>query len=422
MLATGPDVAYLAEGEAPVIDMKGRHENGRPRAARLIQNAIVVPLRVHAEVVGSLNLMRVGGPEAHFSEHDFELAKLFADQASMALQNAEAHLTVASRAALDALTGLRNHGTFQRDLSALIEAGDTFALLMMDLDSFKAFNDTYGHPAGDSLLRAVAQSIVGATRQVDRAYRYGGDEFALLLVGADPSHADEVASRIRTAVRGAVRHLGGPAARWEVSACVGVAHWPADGRSKADLVRVADHALYAAKSSRGQKETSTERRPETLPIALFEAATDLIASSTFEQIAEVTLRHAGAIVGSPDGFVALVSPGARRPAARMPQFAGSGEFLAHPVKVTRTSLWGRAAASGKVMSEEASPREAVLAIPLVCDGQSVGLLGLAGPEVFDLRAERLSLLTRRVTLAATAARRAIGAPTAAAGEGVSGNR
>jgi GAF domain-containing protein len=77
-----------------------------------------VPLRVHGEVVGSLNLTRVGGPEAHFSEHEFELSKLFAGQASIALQNAEAHVTVSTRADLDALTGLRNHGTFQRDLAA----------------------------------------------------------------------------------------------------------------------------------------------------------------------------------------------------------------------------------------------------------------------------------------------------------------
>ena len=97
----------------------------RGRHARLAasQNIIVVPLRVHGEVVGSLNLTRVGGPEAHFGEHEFELSKLFAGQASIALQNAETHVTVSSRADLDALTGLRNHGTFQRDLAAMIEAG-----------------------------------------------------------------------------------------------------------------------------------------------------------------------------------------------------------------------------------------------------------------------------------------------------------
>ena len=127
---------------------------------------IVVPLRVHGNVVGSLNLTRLGGPETHFTEHEFELCKLFAGQASIALQNAEAHVTMATRADLDALTGLRNHGTFQRDLSSVIEAGKPFSLLMMDLDSFKAFNDAYGHPAGDTLLEVVAKAIVTQRRSL----------------------------------------------------------------------------------------------------------------------------------------------------------------------------------------------------------------------------------------------------------------
>lgn len=119
--------------------------------------------------------------------------------------NAETHVTVSTRADLDAMTGLRNQGTFQRDLQSLIDTAGPFSLLMMDLDSFKAFNDTYGHPAGDALLQTVAKAIVGATRQNDRAYRYGGDEFALLLVGASRHHAEEVAGRVRVAVREAIR-------------------------------------------------------------------------------------------------------------------------------------------------------------------------------------------------------------------------
>jgi diguanylate cyclase (GGDEF)-like protein len=91
---------------------------------------------------------------------------------------------------IDALTGLRNHGTFQRDVEALVEAGDPFSLVMMDLDFFKAFNDTYGHPAGDALLQTVAGAVVAGIRQNDRAYRYGGDEFALLLMGASRSQAE----------------------------------------------------------------------------------------------------------------------------------------------------------------------------------------------------------------------------------------
>ena len=221
----------------------------------------MVPLRVHGEVVGSLNLARVGGAEAHFSEPEFELSKLFAGQASIALQNAEAHVTVSTRADLDALTGLRNHGTFQRDLDALVDAGKPFSLLMMDLDSFKSFNDTYGHPAGDALLQTVAKAIVGATRQNDRAYRYGGDEFALLLLGASRAKAEEVAGRVRVAVREAVRVSPVGGADLPFGASVGVAYWPADGPGKAELVSAADAALYEAKRRRvgGRQACGRER-------------------------------------------------------------------------------------------------------------------------------------------------------------------
>ncbi|HEX7491031.1 MAG TPA: GAF domain-containing protein, partial [Candidatus Limnocylindrales bacterium] len=196
----GEEVLAAGPGAADGLAVHSASTRRSSKDGRVSRSIIVVPLRVHGEVVGSLNLTRVGGQEAHFGEHEFELSKLFAGQASIALQNAEAHVTVSSRADLDALTNLRNHGTFQRDLAAMVETGKPFSLLMMDLDSFKTFNDTYGHPAGDTLLETVAGAIVSATRQNDRAYRYGGDEFALLLFGASRAHADEVAGRVRSAV------------------------------------------------------------------------------------------------------------------------------------------------------------------------------------------------------------------------------
>jgi diguanylate cyclase (GGDEF)-like protein len=165
------------------------------------ESLIVVPLVVEGEVLGTLNVSRIGESESHFSENEFELTKLFAAQAAITLRNAEAHGVVKVQAEHDALTGLLNHGSFQRELGKKIDAaeGRPFAVLMMDLDRFKVYNDTFGHPAGDELLRDVARALESATRGGDRVYRYGGDEFAVLLPDASRGGAGDVAERTVTA-------------------------------------------------------------------------------------------------------------------------------------------------------------------------------------------------------------------------------
>ena len=206
------------------------------------ESMIVVPLLVEGEPIGTLNIGRMG-EHASFSPNEFELTKLFASQASIALQNAETHGAVRVRAEQDALTGLRNHGAFQRELGEAVEAGRPFAVLMLDLDAFKAFNDAMGHPAGDGLLTIVAHAMSNATREDDRLYRYGGDEFAAILPGADRLVAHEVAERIRQAALERPRAIVGPA----VTVSAGVACFPDDGRTKDELVAVADRSLYLVK-------------------------------------------------------------------------------------------------------------------------------------------------------------------------------
>jgi diguanylate cyclase (GGDEF)-like protein/excisionase family DNA binding protein len=211
----------------------------------------VVPLINDGEAIGSMNIGRIGREEAYFSETDFELVKLFAGQASIALRNAEAHQAVSIRAETDALTGLGNHGSFQRYLSHLLENADPDAadaphigLLMMDLDRFKDYNDRLGHPAGDALLHAIGSAISTAARTGDRVFRYGGDELALVLSDVDAADAAVVGDRIRRAVARLSASEATP-----VTITVGAAAFPADARDKNALISAADTALYHGKRS-----------------------------------------------------------------------------------------------------------------------------------------------------------------------------
>jgi diguanylate cyclase (GGDEF)-like protein len=208
---------------------------------------ICVPLRGRDGATGVLTLERIG-LEQRYSEEEFELVQLFAAQVSIALQNAEAHRAVEIRAQTDDLTGLLNHGTFQHWLARDALAFEPFSLIMLDLDDFKGVNDRLGHQAGDRLLAEISRALVAAGRDTDRIFRYGGDEFALILPGADAAAALGVAER----VRGAVRALGGTGSAWDdadlaVSVSIGVATFPEDGTTAEEILLAADRACFVAK-------------------------------------------------------------------------------------------------------------------------------------------------------------------------------
>jgi diguanylate cyclase (GGDEF)-like protein/excisionase family DNA binding protein len=250
---------------------------------------IVVPLVADGDVIGCMNISRVGGADVYFSEADFDLVKLFAGQASIALRNAEAHQAIADRAETDALTGLANHGSFQRTLADVLGQPDgaapqkrrarrsaPVALLMMDLDKFKAYNDRFGHPAGDALLHATGNAIYGAARAEDRVFRYGGDEFALILPGADAIAAVAIGERVRAAVS---RLTAKEAAR--VTITVGVAAYPADATDKNDLIAAADTALYLGKQAGEDRVVRADEVPPEMRAL----------RTTLDQLARAALLH-----------------------------------------------------------------------------------------------------------------------------------
>ena len=229
----------LATGEARSVSRGGRGSRSGVKPAALI----LAPLRGRQRVLGILHLKRLG-EGAVFDPRELDLVRLFAAHVSIALQNALVHRVVELRAQTDALTGLRNHGTFRDDLLLAVERGQPFALLMLDLDDFKSFNDRQGHEAGNARLKAIAAAIGRACRDTDRVYRYGGDEFCLILPRTAQTAALEVAERVRDAIR-AVGDVGRAGTVMRCS--VGVAVYPGDASDRESLLLAADRALYAAK-------------------------------------------------------------------------------------------------------------------------------------------------------------------------------
>ena len=202
----------LQHGEALLIPRTQDDPRFITFADRVLPGAVMVaPLRSRDKVTGTLLLERLG-EDAHFEEEEFELLQLFAGHVSIALQNAEAHHAVEIRAQTDALTGLKNQGTFQEYLQMTVKRGNPFSLLIVDLDDFKSFNDRRGHEAGNVMLAKIAKALRTSCRDSDEVFRYGGDEFALILPNTD--EAGRHARRGQGGPRRAQRAGSGHAPVW----------------------------------------------------------------------------------------------------------------------------------------------------------------------------------------------------------------
>ena len=178
------------------------------------------------------------------------LAAAAAAEQSMALQRARIrHLE--SLSVTDELTGLLNRRGFETELSrALARArrqNETGLLLLCDLNHFKAINDTYGHPAGDAILRAVAQLLKSSTRESDYVARVGGDEFAVIMTHTEPARSEALAAKLSDRVN--ALSVTWQEHRLQVTAGFGTARY--DGASQAEtLLFLADQNLYRNKSPR----------------------------------------------------------------------------------------------------------------------------------------------------------------------------
>ena len=207
----------------------------------------VVPLKAGAEVLGTLVLgaRRPGS----FDPERVRQLEVVAMQAGEAVLRARLFEQAERLATTDGLTGLLNHRMFQARLEEHLARAERYgkglSLILCDIDHFKSVNDTYGHPAGDEVLRGVARTLAREARQTDLVARYGGEEFALVMPETDAAGALVIAERIRERVgRMTVQSERGPL---RVTLSLGIATFPADAAGKAQIVERADACLYHAK-------------------------------------------------------------------------------------------------------------------------------------------------------------------------------
>ena len=207
----------------------------------------IFPLRAGEATVGTL----VCGSKTALPEAAQRELAMLSLQAAEALIRTQLFERTEKLATTDGLTGLFNRRTFNQLLEQRVREAQRYnrpvSLLLLDVDHFKKVNDTYGHPAGDAVLRGVARLAQKAARDTDLVARYGGEEMALILPETDLKGALVMAERIRAAVQ-AGKHATDQG-NLQVTLSVGVSTWPQGGQSPEELLESADKALYRAKQA-----------------------------------------------------------------------------------------------------------------------------------------------------------------------------
>jgi diguanylate cyclase (GGDEF)-like protein len=239
------------EGAVESVESQALRDGGPQEISAGSANAIAHPLRRvtgRSDVVGVVSIGRTGRP---FTSGDRDLLSYFAGQAARSIENVQLHETAARESITDDLTGLANRRAFDDALTSEIERskryGDGVGLVILDLDNFKAVNDTYGHQQGDVVLREVARVLRETSREVDHPARYGGEELAVVVPGTDLEGTFNFAERMRERI-GELRipRIDGEGTIAITTSC-GVAAVPPGAADERALLAAADAALYEAK-------------------------------------------------------------------------------------------------------------------------------------------------------------------------------
>jgi diguanylate cyclase (GGDEF)-like protein len=228
-----------------------------------IEDFMVVPLRGKDTVIGVMLVDNIT-TKKKIDDTDVRRVMMLANHAALALENSKSYDKVILSSHQDSLTKLWNHGHFQTLLTEGIREAkakdQTLSLVVFDVDDFKSYNDTYGHPLGDRALEQVSLIAKTVMRRYDNLARYGGEEFVAVLPGTGKAEAIRLAERLRETIERESAPCDHNALPKNITVSIGVASFPEDAEDKDKLIFCADGALYDAKRD-GKNRVRVYKKP-----------------------------------------------------------------------------------------------------------------------------------------------------------------
>jgi diguanylate cyclase (GGDEF)-like protein len=251
-LQSGGMTSYILNSKTPVVipDIAKTTFKVNPTVVKEgIKSFIAIPLTAESNIVGILYVNDF--KPRPFKENQVSIVSLLATQATFAIGNILLLEKTELLAITDELTKLYNHRYFVKSLSDELKRANRYhqnlSLIMIDVDYFKTYNDNHGHLLGNGVLKEVASILKNGIRDIDILARYGGEEFVIILPQTESKDASSIAERIRRAVEGFKFYKGETQPSGKVTISLGVAMFPDDGGTAAELIYKADEALYQAK-------------------------------------------------------------------------------------------------------------------------------------------------------------------------------